>query len=195
MSKRKILVIARAIQDLKWLEVCEWRSWWQGSWDQFGPPWVSGRPHVGPMYLAIWGVNGIIYGVATIALIVSCAIAARVRVGWLLWAGGWATDGTQDLPHQDSGKGHTHLGHPGYFREPHWKSMGVLEITRVTLELWQALELIDVLEEYGNPNGVLNTQPDVWYHRITRGLNKVSTSLTQFRAIIGITKRMQECYV
>ena len=31
--------------------------------------------------------------------------------------------------------------YPGYFRKPHWKAMGLLEISRVTWQIWQVSSL------------------------------------------------------
>ena len=37
---------------------------------------------------------------------------------------------------QEEKVSHTSKGHPGYFHEPHWKSMGLPQILRVTWQLW-----------------------------------------------------------
>ena len=34
---------------------------------------------------------------------------------------------------------HTYQGYPGYFQELHWKTMGLLEISRVTWQLWSQI--------------------------------------------------------
>ena len=50
---------------------------------------------------------------------------------------------------------HTCQGYPGYFQEPHWKSMGLPEISRV---IWQLH-----VSEYSYTSGVYITLLFIWF--------------------------------